>query len=335
MNHALETNSRSRDIGIDIIKFFAVFLIINSHADICYAKYSMLATGGAIGDALFLFCSGYTLFWKNPVRFDNWYKRRICRIYPSVFAALIVSYVIGHIAINKMSLCDIFGGEFIVAIMIYYCLLYLIQKYFVDYLFKSIIFVLLVSLVAYYFFPYKQEVGERGIYGTITLFRWIPYFGIMLQGAWLGLNAKNKKIDLVFKYKELALLFIMVAIFYGIQIFSKMNLEYAPIQIITVPVLYLIVYYSWKCCYSSFIVKLYNSKIGNFLILFVGGLCLESYLIQCSIFTDKLNGIFPFNLPIIFLLIIVASFFVRCVARIFLQTFNKEDYDWKKVFALN
>lgn len=54
--------SKQRDISIDVIKFFAVFLIINSHSDIAYPRYSILATGGAIGDCLFLFCSGFTLF---------------------------------------------------------------------------------------------------------------------------------------------------------------------------------------------------------------------------------------------------------------------------------
>ena len=82
--------NKVRDISIDILKFFAVFLIINSHADICYPKYSMLATGGAIGDCLFLFASGYTLFWKQPTRFDNWYKRRINRIYPSAIMCALV-----------------------------------------------------------------------------------------------------------------------------------------------------------------------------------------------------------------------------------------------------
>ena len=81
---------KQRDISIDVLKFFAVFLIINSHADMCYPKYSMLATGGAIGDCLFLFASGYTLFWKKPVRFDNWYKRRVNRIYPSVIMCALV-----------------------------------------------------------------------------------------------------------------------------------------------------------------------------------------------------------------------------------------------------
>lgn len=65
---------KKRDVSIDVLKFFAVFLIINSHMDICYPKYSVLATGGAIGDCLFLFASGYTLFWKQPIGFLGWYK---------------------------------------------------------------------------------------------------------------------------------------------------------------------------------------------------------------------------------------------------------------------
>ena len=80
-----------RDICIDILKFIAVFLIINSHMDALYPKYKMLATGGAIGDVLFLFASGYTLFLSNrKLRFDNWYKRRINRIYPSVIVCAII-----------------------------------------------------------------------------------------------------------------------------------------------------------------------------------------------------------------------------------------------------
>lgn len=40
---------KDRDYSIDILKFLAVFLIINSHRDALYVKYSMLETGGAIG----------------------------------------------------------------------------------------------------------------------------------------------------------------------------------------------------------------------------------------------------------------------------------------------
>lgn len=82
---------KERNIGIDILKFFAALLITNSHMELLYGKYSVFATGGAIGDVLFFFCSGFTLFLSRMGRFDNWYKRRINRIYPTVFAWAILS----------------------------------------------------------------------------------------------------------------------------------------------------------------------------------------------------------------------------------------------------
>lgn len=52
---------KQRDISIDILKFMAVLTITNSHMDILYGKYGALATGGAIGDVLFFFASGFTI----------------------------------------------------------------------------------------------------------------------------------------------------------------------------------------------------------------------------------------------------------------------------------
>ncbi len=79
---------------------------------------------------------------------------------------------------------------------------------------------------------------------------------------------------------------------------------------------------------------LYQSKIGNFVIMIVGGLCLESYLIQDSLFTDKMNGLWPLNLFIIVVVILLCSYIVRCVARWFAQTSRTEDYNWKMIFSL-
>lgn len=65
-----------RDNSIDLLKFLAVLLITNSHFDKLYPEsISFLGTGGAIGDALFFFCSGFTLFLKPMGQFDNWYKK--------------------------------------------------------------------------------------------------------------------------------------------------------------------------------------------------------------------------------------------------------------------
>jgi len=59
----------NRNIGIDFLKFIAAILVVNSHIDIMYGEYASLATRGTIGDVLFFFCSGYTLFLKP--NFDN------------------------------------------------------------------------------------------------------------------------------------------------------------------------------------------------------------------------------------------------------------------------
>ena len=53
MNAIGEVN-KTRNHTIDILKFLAAILITNSHMDVLYpGKFSVLATGGAIGDALF------------------------------------------------------------------------------------------------------------------------------------------------------------------------------------------------------------------------------------------------------------------------------------------
>ena len=92
-----------------------------------YVKYKVLSTGGAIGDVLFFFASGYTLFLGRFGRFDNWYKRRIRRIYPSIFAfAGILSYA----GIKQLSISEIVKGGglwFIKCIMIYYVVLYFVS----------------------------------------------------------------------------------------------------------------------------------------------------------------------------------------------------------------
>lgn len=80
----------NRDRAIDLLKFLAVVLVVNSHMDVCYLDaYKSLATGGSLGDALFFFCSGYTLFLGRNLGFVCWYKRRLARILPSVIVCVL------------------------------------------------------------------------------------------------------------------------------------------------------------------------------------------------------------------------------------------------------
>lgn len=326
-------NSKQRDISIDILKFFAVFLIMNSHMDSCYPKFSMLATGGAIGDCLFLFASGYTLFLGKMTRFDNWYKRRVNRIYPSVLmCALMIAFVTQS---SNLSLLTLGGGEFVLFIMLYYILLYFVQRYCINRIPWVLGAVAAVAVAVYIlWFPYKYETSNMGMYGVSTLYRWIPYFGFMLMGAWLGLRNKTAEKSKPKTWLICICFILCLGVFYGVQFAAKMNRDVAPMQIVTLLPLAGIVYYFYKICNVEFLAKIYNTKWGNWIIMAVSGLCLESYLIQCYLFTGKLNWLFPLNLPILMLWVLVVSYVCRCLARLFSQTFKDGEYDWKEIFKI-
>lgn len=49
---------------------------------ILFPKYGSLVTGGAIGDGLFFFCSGFTLFMGRQDGFPNWYKDELTEFIP-------------------------------------------------------------------------------------------------------------------------------------------------------------------------------------------------------------------------------------------------------------
>lgn len=80
--------------------------------------------------------------------------------------------------------------------------------------------------------------------------------------------------------------------------------------------------------------KAYSNSIIGWIIKFIGGLCLEIYLVQNALLTDKLNYIFPINIIIMFIIIFAVAYLLRCGARIFSQTFRDKEYDWKAIFRL-
>lgn len=325
--------AKERNINVDILKFLAVFIIINSHADICYPRYSFLATGGAIGDAIFLFCSGFTLWHSTNSDFFNYYKRRINRIYPSVFASLLFAIILGKQSLATLTIERCLGDSFVIAIMVYYILLFFLHKYLSAKIGWFFIPLTIVILAVYYFFPYKYETGIKGIYGISTPFRWIPYFGFMLMGTWMAQRKANTIIARHLFLDILSLLSCLI-FFYGLQFIAKVYPPVAPFQIATLPFLFGVIYFLYQICGSPFAKRIYESKYGNAIILSIGGLCLESYLIQLYLISDKFNFLFPLNLVIMVAIILLASYCCRCMARFFSQTFRTEDYEWRKIFSL-
>ena len=318
---------KERNIGIDILKFFAALLITNSHMGMLYGKYDILATGGAIGDVLFFFSSGFTLFLGRMGRFDNWYKRRINRIYPTVFAWAILSafFFNQHQSMDYTIIHG--GGWFVTCIMLYYVVLYFIQRFLLHHL-KWVFGIVALICIAWYFIMDRPD--DYNMYGA-TYFKWGHYFLFMLLGAMMGISQKQWKFNFKTDFiKLISSIFVYYAILFAGRIYTL----FSELQIISLIPLLFIVYYFYKVCSSDTLKKWYTNRYIGWSIKFVGGLCLEIYLVQGVLFTENMNHIFPINILIMFLIIFAVAYLLRCGSRIFSQTFKDGEYDWKAVFKL-
>lgn len=63
INLQIFNNIEGKNKGIILLKFVAALFITYSHMAILFPKFQGLVTGGAIGDGLFFFCSGFTLVY--------------------------------------------------------------------------------------------------------------------------------------------------------------------------------------------------------------------------------------------------------------------------------
>ncbi len=318
-----------RNHAIDIMKFLAALLITNSHMGILYPEdVRFMATGGAVGNALFFFCSGFTLF-KKPMTgifdFPDWYKKRITRIYPSVFAVAIIACLFFNTYKDIIQII-IGSGWFVNCIMLYYIIIYAIGSYCKS----SITFIAAIIAVAtsiWFYFIYdipKTSIFKLEDSKICILF----YFIFMLLGAKIG--SLSEKIC-VHKSKPVFFVIFYLVLFY-IFMFLGSKDKYLIFQLLSILPLILAIYYIYRACQFKFIMNFYyTNKMVYFVVRFVGGLCLEIYLVQQYLFTDQLNALFPLNILIIFGTIIVVSYICRTLSRFLSQTIENKPYEWKKI----
>lgn len=106
---------------LSLMRFLAVILITNSHIGPLYPPHlQFLSTGGALGNSLFFFCSGFALYLSNrDTGFAPWAIRRFTRIYPSLWIFMTVCFLGG---IQSFRLPDIIIPTFwfLQAIFVFY-----------------------------------------------------------------------------------------------------------------------------------------------------------------------------------------------------------------------
>ena len=291
------------------------------------AGLSFLATGGAIGDALFFFISGYTLFLK-PMggfsAFPNWYKRRINRIYPTVFAVAILGCVFFH---SHRDIIEIVfnSGWFVTCIMFYYFFIYIIGSYYKNSIVTISVSVLVITAI--WFFLDCMTPGYSMYSLKTSKICLLFFFVFMLLGAYVG----SLRQRIVARPKrDWPLLLLSVIVFYLVQ-YLGVRFKTPYCQFFSLFALWAVVFYMYKVCSIRWAQRVYYSQLGFYAIRLIGGLCLEIYLVQGFLFTDKYNHLFPLNIVFVFIAILVLAYFTRCLSRFLSQTFKDEDYNWGKI----
>jgi hypothetical protein len=226
------------------------------------------------------------------------------------------------------------GGWFVSCIMLYYIAFFFIRKYLIRYLYHVLIGTLLISFCLY---PLFCTGDDFSIYGN-TFFKWIFFFSSMLVGAITGrqIMGRNTLPDHTshahFCWNDLFKMIACVVAFYGCFYLKNTSLDW--LQCLSIIPLLGIPCCLYKICDAEVFKRLYYKKISGTVIRLIGGLCLEIYIVQGALFTTSLNSLFPLNLFIIFVEIVAWAYVLRCLARIWTQTFQNEDYNWKLIFTI-
>lgn len=315
--------SNGRIVAIDIFKFFAVLAVLNSHLNIAYAKFGFLATGGAIGDALFFFCSGFMLFRGQSIRFDNFMKRRIARIYPTVIIVAIVGALIFGRQQNVVDSIIFGGGWFVNSIMVYYAVLWSVKRWFMNGLLYVWVLYAIVVIAFYYLF--FDNLDHVSLFGN-NYFKCVFFFGCMLQGAQMGITSEKYS----FNVWTLPKLFLCLVAFYSFHLLQHRYHIIIDFQYLSLIPLFGIMYYTYCFCRAGFWEKIYNHKYAGQAIFMIGGICLECYLIQGFFITDKYNYLFPLNIPMIMVFILMMSYITNYFSSVLGATFKSEEYNWRK-----
>ncbi len=324
---------KKRNKGIDFLKFLAMLLITWSHFDsLLPDDIHNIAAGGALGDALFFFCSGYTLSLGRFDDFPNWYKRRINRIYPTILMwALISSLFFGYVW-NAIDLIIIkLDYWFLSCIMLYYFVFYFVHKFAWD---KIIAFSCFLFVVVTIISPFVFDVSSLTLYYQYP-YMFTCYFFFVLEGAILAKMDKQEtgKIN-VSTLALFSLSLFSVVLYYVVAFVFKKYPSICIVQTITLIPLLFSIYFLLKFSETRFIARLFDKNVVGRVLYILSSLTLEIYIVQPYIVDNFGNIVFPLNLFVVFLLIVGLAYVLRIARNLFVLLFGDSPFSWSKLFAV-
>lgn len=327
-----------RYYNLDFLKVLAAIFITNSHFIPLYKDISpSLATFGVHGNALFFFVSGFVLmmgFEKKQDLFVNWYKKRIQRLWPSVFLWSIIAAIIWKDPITWKNLLIANNYWFLQCIAIYYILFYIFGNLNISIIRGKIcvqkilfMFSIAASLLYFYFMP--KATGS--IFHTNLHF--VCHFSIMIMGGMTYLYKDKIKIKSLWKDCLWAIFWFVL--YFIILYVGKGKQDYKYyVQIVGLLPLHLFIFYAYKTASYHWCTTLFQSSRWKRILTTIASLTLEIYIVQFHIITDKFNRLFPLNTVIVFIFICITVYCLRVMTSLFLQFLSSAPFEFKNAIKI-
>lgn len=267
--------------GLDFLKAIAALMITNSHFIPLYKDVSTsMATFGVHGNALFFFVSGYLLLAgldRRKEQFDNWYKKKIRRLLPTIITFQVgVSIICGDV-ITWQKLLLASGYWFIQCILVYFILFYFTGRYVLknnNFGGGKIIFFL--SLIFTIIFAVCLPQVKGSIFHSH--FHYVCHFSIMLMGGLVYM--KRDEIRFVSLRRDFALTILSFVLYFLLMKIGKGRdgiLYYSQLTCL-IP-LHTFVFYLYKTASYKWCDKLFESKGIRWLFMIPAALTLEIYIV--------------------------------------------------------
>lgn len=328
-----------RYYNLDFLKVLAAIFITNSHFIPLYKDISpSLATFGVHGNALFFFVSGFVLmmgFEKKKDLFVNWYKKRIQRLWPSVFLWSIIAAIIWKDPITWKNLLIANNYWFLQCIAIYYILFYIFGNLNISIMgggkicVQKILFMfsIVASLLYFHFMP--KATGS--IFHTNLHF--VCHFSIMIMGGMTYLY--KDKIKTKSLWKDCLWAIFWFVLYFIILYVGKGKQDYKYyFQIVGLLPLHLFIFYAYKTASYHWCTTLFQSSRWKRILTTIASLTLEIYIVQFHIITDKFNRLFPLNTVIVFIFICITAYCLRVMTSLFLQFLSSAPFEFKNAIKI-
>ena len=150
----------------------------------------------------------------------------------------------------------------------------------------------------------------------------------------LGAMVAIRKYKVVSPLKSGGYALVSLITYYVLMGIYKIDPFFCKFQLISLIPLLSSIYWIYRLCDTPQIYKILEYKSGGKFIYFISTLTLEIYMVQYAIFTDKLNNIFPLNIIIIYIIIFIAAYLLKCTAHLFSQVFSNEPFNNKNIYQV-